>query len=100
MQVGARATLIVRVALPKDAGDPVLLTTASEGSALEVVRGRFVRLDAEDPNEQTLRFAVPVVARAAGTAIFRAHVLYYRCTTSCEAVEQEAERSIEIAPAP
>ncbi len=100
MHVGARATLTVQLTLPADTGEPVLLTTSSEGSALDVVRGRLLRLDAEDPKAQTLRFAVPIVARAAGTAIFRVHALYYRCQASCVAVEEDAESLIEIAPAP
>ncbi len=98
MQVGARAMLSVQVTLPADAGEPVLLTTTSEGAALDVVRGRFLRPDADDPKAPTLRFAVPVVARAAGTAIFRVHLLYYRCAASCFAVEQNAEGLLEIAP--
>ena len=99
LRAGDRATLVVRLDLPADAADPVLVTPASEGSALEVVRGRFVRLDAADPKAKTLRFEVPVVARAAGTAIFRAHVLFYRCEKTCTAVEQVAQAQIEIAPA-
>jgi len=98
MRAGDRASLVVRLDLPADASEPVLLTTGSEGSALEVVRGRFVRLDAKGPSESTLRFEVPLVARAAGSAIFRAHVLFYRCAKTCVAVEQDAQALIEVAP--
>lgn len=97
LRAGDHTTLIVRLVLPPGAGAPVLLTTASQGASLEVVRGRFVRLDAVDPDALTLRFDVPVVARAAGTAILRAHVLYYRCMPACVAVEQAAHASVEIA---
>lgn len=98
MHAGDHASLIVRLDLPADAAEPVLLTTGSEGSALEVVRGRFVRFDAADPKAPSLRFEVPMVARAPGTAIFRAHVLFYRCAKTCVAVEQDAQALIEIAP--
>jgi len=98
MRVGDRASLVVRLDLPADASEPVLLTTGSEGSALEVVRGRFVRLDAKGPSASALRFEVPLVARAAGSAIFRAHVLFYRCAKICVAVEQDAQALIEVAP--
>lgn len=97
VRAGDRKTISVRVTLPADAAYPVLLTTSSEGSALEVVRGRFLREDAADPKATILRFDVPIVARVAGAAIFRAHVLTYRCTDRCVALEQEAEASIEIA---
>lgn len=98
MHVGDRASLVVRLDLPADAAEPVLLTTSSEGTALEVVRGRFVRFDAADPKAPSLRFEVPMVARAPGTAIFRVHALFYRCEKTCIAVEQDVQALIEIAP--
>jgi len=97
LHAGDRKTVRVSVALPEGAAEAVLLTTGSEGTALEVVRGRFLRPDAVDPKARDLLFDVPIMARAAGVAIFRAHLLAYRCAEACTAFEHEAQVSIEVA---
>jgi hypothetical protein len=96
LAVSDRATLHVRLSLPDDAAEPVLLTLHGRGAALEVVRGRMTRADAIAHGERELEFAVPVVAREPGTAIFAAEVLFYRCSDDCVAVREEATRVVQV----
>lgn len=76
-----------------------MLDVASEGEALQVVRGRFRRADAE-PDAGRLRFSVPIVVRAQGTAIVRATLRTYRCTPDCREVQASAQRTVTIGPSP
>ena len=78
---------------------PLLLTVASEGAAIQVVRGRFLRADGraeQGTRGARLRFVVPVVVRAQGSAIVRADLLTYRCQTSCRALRASTRRTLEV----
>ncbi|AKF05070.1 hypothetical protein DB32_002219 [Sandaracinus amylolyticus] len=97
--VGARAEVIVRVRAGERAGRPMLITPSSEGSAIEVVRGRLTRGDAEDASGE-LRFRVPIVARTAGTAVMRVRIDGFECEAGhCRALVVEASAPIEVLPA-
>ena len=69
-------------ACPDGDEQPLLLTPASEGDAVRVVRGRLMRADAQPTPNGELRFEVPVVVRSAGTAVLRVDVLTYHCERS------------------
>jgi hypothetical protein len=96
--VGDRFEVLVVVELGPEADAPILLTPRAEGSAIEAVRGRLLRADAEDPNGTPLRFRVPFVARAEGQAVLHLHVLTYRCTNRCEAIEVEERVEFRVQP--
>ena len=90
LHVGDRFEVVALVSPPGEASHPLLLTPSSEGTAVEMVRGRLMRSDADDPSARPLRFRIPAVARAAGDSLLRVHVLTYRCDESCHPVEAEA----------
>jgi hypothetical protein len=104
LAIGDRADLIATVRVP--AGDrsrssPLLLTPVSEGSAVEVVRGRLLRADADrDPDAERLRFRIPLVARTAGTAVLRVHARSFVCPRSpnadCHAVTTERSAVVRV----
>ncbi|MBX3269037.1 MAG: hypothetical protein KF729_02180 [Sandaracinaceae bacterium] len=94
---GDRTEIVVRV---RGAGEhPVLVTPSSEGTAIEVVRGRLMRADAADARAEVLELRVPIVARDAGTAVVRVRVAGYACAARCRAVRAEASLVVEVAAA-
>ncbi len=78
---------------------PLLVTPSSEGTALEVVRGRLLRAEAQDPRAEVLEFQVPVVARGPGTAVVRVRAAGYACEARCRPVHAEASLIVHVAPA-
>lgn len=92
---GDTATVVAIVTVGPDV--PVMLTPASEGTAVEVVRGRLLREDADDPTAATLRFRVPVVARGPGTAVLRVRVRSFSCPDrSCEPTSAESSVVVRV----
>jgi hypothetical protein len=85
----AHAEVFVRV---PDATQPLLLTPASEGDAVHVVRGRMLRDDAQRTDRGELRFEVPLIVTGAGSAVLRIDVLTYRCAERCAALRGSATR--------
>lgn len=98
LHVGEHAHVTLLVELPPEAGEPLLVTPYREGEALEVVKGRLLRSDASDPHASRLRFALPVLASAAGTALIGVRLLAYVCTPRCRAVEVEARANVVVLP--
>lgn len=98
LAVGDHAEVIVEVEAPHSASQPLILTPTSEGTAIEVVRGRFLRTDATEQGG-VLRFRVPIVAGNAGTSVFRVRVTTYVCTTRCRAIDGDAFVVLRAAPA-
>ena len=96
LEVGKRATLEVRLFFPGEESRPLLLTASAEGVAVDVVRGRMMRGDAEDPAGSPLVFRVPLVARAAGTSVLRVRVDGYVCRPGCQAAAANATLSVEV----
>lgn len=99
--LGDRAEIVVQVIDRSSAVLPFLVTPASEGPAIEIVRGRFTRADAAegDPEDNVLRFEVPFVARSVGTSVVRVRVDGFECEGDrCRAVQVESSRAIEIRP--
>jgi hypothetical protein len=94
--VGEASSLSIKVALPSDAAQPLLLTVHAEGSALDVVRGRMSRESARTLPSSALSFAVPVIGRVPGTAVVRAHARFFRCTDTCRAQEAAAVLAVEV----
>ena len=99
---GQRAMVVAEVDVAPEL--PLLVTPRSEGTALDVVRGRLTRGDALDSDTRPLQFRIPVVARTAGTAILRVHLTTFRCDDHDECVPVEAEASLTLriraSPAP
>lgn len=103
LAVGARAEVIARVRLRDHAGRPLMLTPATEGTAIEVVRGRLTRADADAQTEESdeLRFRIPIVARMVGTAVLRVRIDGFACRAArCGAVQIEESVAIDVQPAP
>ncbi len=97
--LGDRGEIAARVALSEGAGTPLLVTPTSEGPAIEIVRGRLVRADAEDATARPLRFRIPFVARTVGTSVVRVRVDGFACALErCRAVQVEASVAIEVLP--
>jgi len=90
------AEVIAEVEVPAG-GRPVLLTPTSEGTAVEVVRGRLLRADADEVRPNVLRFRIPIVAHAPGTAVLRVRVLAYACDRRCRAVEGDSVVVLRVA---
>ncbi len=91
-----RAELLVRAARV----DAVMLTPASEGPAVEVVRGRLTGEDAEPfalpDGRRGLRFSIPVAAHAPGTSVVRVHANLYGCDERCVALETSAQLTLRV----
>jgi len=84
----------VRIEPPSDA--PLLLTPEAEGAAVEVVRGRMLRGDADDPEAHPLRFRIPIVARGAGTAVLRVRVSTWACAERCRSLKGETSTVLRV----
>jgi hypothetical protein len=95
LRVGEADTLTIDLELPGDAAKPLLMTVHAEGHALEIVKGRVSRHDARGEGS-SMSFAIPVVSRAAGSSIVRAHVRYFRCPDSCRAEEVRTVSTVEV----
>jgi hypothetical protein len=94
---GDHASVMVEVHVAEAARGPLLVTPSVDGAAIQVVRGRLFRFDAEDPSADPLRFRVPIAAMSVGTAVLLVHVEGHACEGSrCEPVEAEARRAIEV----
>lgn len=98
LHVGEHAHVELILELPTDAAEPLLVTPYREGKALEVVQGRLLRSDAREPNARPLRFALPVLATAPGTALIGVRVLAYVCAPRCRALELEAHTNVMVLP--
>lgn len=90
----AEVVAVVRLAPPNDL--PLLVTPNSEGAAVEVVRGRQLRADAEDPEARPLRFRIPIVARSSGTAVVRVRVSGWVCEQRCRQATGEASVALRV----
>jgi hypothetical protein len=96
LRVGEHAHVVLVVELPPEAAEPLLVTPYREGEALEVVKGRLLRSDARDPSAKPLRFELPVLAAAPGTALIGVKLLAYLCAPRCRAVEAEARANVLV----
>jgi hypothetical protein len=98
LHVGEHAHVELTLELPPEAAEPLLVTPYREGKALEVVKGRLLRSDARDPGAHPLRFALPVLATAPGTALIGVRVLAYLCASRCRVLELEAHSNVVVLP--
>lgn len=97
LHAGDRAEIVVLV---RGAGtQPLLVTPNSEGTALEVVRGRLLRAEAVDPQAEVLEFHIPVVAHGPGAAVVRVEAAGYACARRCRAVRAEGSLVLHVLPA-
>lgn len=93
---GDRTEVLVRLSLADARNVPVLVTPTSEGGAVEVVRGRLLRADAENPLSSPLVFRIPILARSAGTAVIRVRISTYRCEDRCSPLELTASVTLRV----
>lgn len=97
MHPGDHAEIIALVHADDAARGPLLVTPSIDGAAVEVVRGRLFRFDADDPNGDPLRFRVPVLARSVGTAVLSVRVDGHACEgPRCRQVDAEATARIDV----
>ncbi len=97
LALGDRAEIVARVRLEPPNDLPLLVTPSGEGPAVEVVRGRLLRADADDPAAETLRFRIPIVARSAGTSVIRVRALGWACAERCRQASGEASATLRVA---
>ncbi len=97
LSAGEHAEVVVEVHAEPAARGPLLVTPSVDGAAVQVVRGRLFRFDAEDPDGDPLRFRVPITAMSVGTAVLLIRVDGHACEgTHCEPVEAEVRRTIVV----
>jgi hypothetical protein len=97
MHPGDHADVVVLVHAEDLARGPLLVTPSVDGAAVEVLRGRLFRFEADDPDADPLRFRVPVLARSIGTAVLSVRADGHACEGArCEAVEAEATARIDV----
>jgi len=97
MHPGDHAEVVALVHAEDAARGPLLVTPSVDGAAVEVVRGRLFRFDADDPTSDPLRFRVPVLARSVGTAVLSVRVDGHACEGAhCAAVDAEATAQIDV----
>lgn len=102
-RVGETGEVLAIVDVDASARGPLLVTPTSDGPAIEVVRGRLLRADAEDPRVTPLRFHVPFVASSPGDAVVRVRVDGWSCVSSgegqperCHTVRTEAAITLTV----
>lgn len=93
---GDRAEVVAAVTIDPPNDLPLLVTPSSEGAAVEVVRGRLLRADAEDPDARPLRFRIPIVARGSGTAVLRVRAAGWVCEERCREATGEASVALRV----
>lgn len=97
MHLGDHAEIVALVHAEDAARGPLLVTPSVDGAAVEVVRGRLFRFDAEDPSSDPLRFRVPVLARSIGTAVISVRIAGHACVGSrCTEAHAEATARIDV----
>lgn len=102
-RVGETGEVLAIVEVDATAAGPLLVTPTSDGPAIEVVRGRLLRADAEDPRVTPLRFHVPFVASSPGDAVVRVRVDGWSCVSPgegqperCHTVRTEAAITLTV----
>lgn len=88
LRVGETGEVIAVVNSDASASGPLLITPTSDGPAIDVVRGRLLRADAEDPRSSPLRFRVPFIALTPGDALVRVRVDGWSCRIPDEGGEE------------
>jgi hypothetical protein len=94
---GDHVEIVALVHAEDAARGPLLVTPSVDGAAVEVVRGRLFRFDADDPESDPLRFRVPVLARSVGTAVLSVRVDGHACEGArCTPASAEATARIDV----
>jgi len=90
-----RAELELRVVPPRGRRT-WMVTLASEGTAVEVVRGRLLPSDAVDLEARPILLRVPIVARGRGVALVHATLTGWSCEETCREVSLEATTTLHV----
>lgn len=99
LRQGDHGSIVLTLRLPASADRMVLLTPATSGGALEVVRGRLLRADARDPAASPLVFDLPVVAHGPGASVLEIHARGFVCSErGCETLESTARANVLVLP--
>lgn len=76
---------------------PMLLTITLDGTAAELLQGRFLRGHGESSQGgEMITFRVPILGRGGGAAVLWAELRSFRCGERCRAVQLEAQTRIQI----
>ncbi len=95
LRLGAQGSLRIEASVPPDM--PLLLTIQEEGEAIESLKGRLLRHDAEDPRATPLRFNLPLRGREAGFGSLTVRLQSHRCDDrGCEEIDIEETISLEV----
>lgn len=102
LRVGDRTELVVEVVLPEGSDARVALTPSTEGTTLEVVRGRLLTFEAQRETDEQgrlhLRFSIPVIAHAPGAGVLRVDVDALVCHGACAHVQRTERFTVEVDP--
>lgn len=94
--VGARVSVPITVHVDAREGLPMMISAHAAGRALDVVKGRLLRVDALDPSAIPLRFELPLVATTAGVSVLTVTLLTYRCAFRCEQVRVDSTHEVRV----
>ena len=95
---GDHREMRLRVRVRPVGDPPILVTPTVEGAAIEVVRGRLLKSDAEPIEDGEWVFRVPILARGPGVAVLRVRVLAYVCDRGrCHPVEGATSITLRVA---
>ena len=96
VHAGEFLEIVARVHVERGPAAPVMLSARAEGTAIEVVRGRFLRGDAAQEGDGTLVFRIPVTARGTGDGLVDVRVRSYACEERCVAVEARQTVALHV----
>lgn len=85
---------------PPPGGQSWMITLRGEGTAVDVVRGRLLPADVEDPTARSLTLRVPIVARSPGVALVHAELTGWACAETCSAVTSRATTTLHVSARP
>lgn len=94
--VGQHAELVLLLRLSQRVAPPLMITPDVQGQSVEIVKGRYLRSDAVDPESDPLRFRVHVIARNPGMAVLNVRVRGYVCGRSCDLVEVDFAQPLQV----
>lgn len=99
-QAGARGTVAITVSGPwVNDRVPLLLTVRVDGTAAELLRGRFFRSDGSyDGEAGAIYFAVPLVGRDPGGVVLSAELRTFHCRQRCRPITVEGHTRIRVEP--
>lgn len=93
---GEHADLVLVVHLAPEVARSLMITPDVQGQSVEIVRGRFLRSNAVDPDANPLRFRIHVIARRPGAAVLYVRLQGYVCRPTCALSEIEYAQPLRV----